>query len=403
MSITALLLRRSLGRTVFPAFAVLILLNSLLRSMAWRYEWMWAIYQYNFTVVLLSPLLAGVAAWEGYRLSRSSAFLTSHHRPFALLAAAWGALLAWCVTAFVIGLALVLGIVALSGSPLTIGIPEIVTPVPAVALLAAVCAVGLTAGWLSGSKLTAPLAAVTVFLASLLLYASDFSEFITVGGATGSLVGLQPNVPIQMSQTAFFALAAALAIIVGAFLASWYRSPRWPVVAVAAILTVASAYHLSTSGPLYLEARHGDVTCSGSHPSICLGRSYTQFEPELRTSLRPFVTAVENLGIRAPSSFRQDAVLSSHTTGQISLDTMHGDKDLLVDMFLGTYYSPRCQMEPGSKMEKDYMNARYWLARAAGAHAIDDPTVDPLLIKGSSRQQDAIARAAFRGLMTCHG
>ncbi|MEU6209498.1 hypothetical protein ABZ891_06250 [Streptomyces sp. NPDC047023] len=88
-------LRRSLGRTAFPFLLVLVVLNTLLRPMGWRYEPMWAVYQYNFTVMLLGPLLAGVAAWEGHRLSRAAPFLSAHHRPLTMLAGAWAALLAW--------------------------------------------------------------------------------------------------------------------------------------------------------------------------------------------------------------------------------------------------------------------------------------------------------------------
>ncbi len=85
--------------------------------MSWRYEWMWAAYQYNFTVMLLGPLFAGIASWEGYRLSRSHAFLLSHQRTARMLAAAWAALFAWCAAAFVLGLAVVYVIVAAAGTP----------------------------------------------------------------------------------------------------------------------------------------------------------------------------------------------------------------------------------------------------------------------------------------------
>ena len=403
MNLAAILMRRSIGRAAFPAFVALVLLNTLLRSMAWRHEWMWAVYQYNFTVMLLGPLLAGVAGWEGYRLARAQPFLTSHQRPVALLVATWGALFAWCTVAFALGLLLVLAIVYGSKTPMVIGLPEIVTPVPALGLLALECAGGLVAGWLSRNKLAAPLATITVFLASLLLYAGDLSAFVTVGGATGSLIGLRPKLGTQVSQTIFYCMATGLVVALGAWLATWYRTPRWPIVALVALLSLASAVHLATRSPLYLEARPGDVVCSGSHPQICLGRSYTRFEPHVRKNLKPYVEAVESIGLQSPASFRQGAPATSRNIGELALDTITGSKEPLLDAFLGTYYGSRCELTPGSAMEKNYSNARYWLAQAAGDASYDDPVVDPVLVKGTPEQRESVARAAFAGLMTCHG
>lgn len=72
------------------------------------------------------------------------------------------------------------------------------------------------------------------------------------------------------------------------------------------------------------------------------------------------------LNLPAPASFRQDALRSTTNTGQLSPDTVTGDRELLLDMFLGTYYGSDCTIEPGSVMERNHVNARYWLAEAVG-------------------------------------
>ncbi|UDM05454.1 hypothetical protein [Streptomyces longhuiensis] len=403
MNITSLLMRRSLGRTLFPVFLVLVLLNTLLRSMNWRYEWMWAVYQYNFTVVLLGPLLAGVAGWEGYRLARSRHFLSSHHRPIAMLTSAWAALFAWCALAFLLGLGVVFAITAAAGTPQWPGLRGLLTPIPALALLALECAGGLAAGWLSHSRLAAPLAAIVVFLATLLLYTSSFSVFVTVGGATGSLIGLRPKLGTQMAQSLFFTLATLLALFVGAWLASWYRSPRWPVMALVCALTIGSAVYATSRDHLYLEARSGDVVCSGKAPEICLGRSYTRFEPQLRAHLTPYNKALASIGVTAPATYRQDATSTGRDLGQLDLATVTGKTDALVDMVLGTYYGSRCEIRPGSAMEKNYTNARFWLAQSVGAETYDDRGVDPVIVKGTVPERTKAAHAAFAGLMACHG
>ncbi|MER6057427.1 hypothetical protein [Streptomyces albidoflavus] len=403
MNLASLMLRRSLAWKALPAFLILVVLNTLLRPLSWRHEPMWAVYQYNFTVMLLGPLVAGVAGWEGYRISRSSDFLSGHHRPIALLASTWAAVFAWCAAAFIAGLAVVIGIVAGSGTPMLFGIHELVTPLPALALLAAECALGLVAGWIGRSKLAAPLAAITIFLATLLLYAGDLSEFVMVGGATSSLVGLQPKLSTQMAQALFYCSVTLVSLLLGAWFASWYRIPRWPVLAGASALACAAALQLATVSPLYLEERKGDVECSGSSPEICLGRSYTGYEPHLRKNLAPFVEAMHTLDLPSPAAFRQDALTTDRDTGQLGLDTIQGDKDLLVDMFLGTYYGSSCEILPGNAMEKHYFNARFWLANTAGATPNDDPVVDPKMIRGTVKERADLARASFKGLMSCNG
>ncbi|MFJ9941558.1 hypothetical protein [Streptomyces erythrochromogenes] len=411
MTTSALLLhvRRSLGRTAFPFLLVLVVLNTLLRPMGWRYEPMWAVYQYNFTVMLLGPLLAGVAAWEGHRLSRAAPFLSAHHRPLAILTAAWAALLAWSAAAFLLGLALVLGVVTWAGPLPTLGLPELLTPLPALALLGLACAVGLAAGWLSGGggKIAAPMTAIVVFLAFLLLYSGDLSEFVMVGGATSSLVGLQPKAGTQTTQVAFYAAATLLTLLAAAWSAALHhRRPRHLIAATAAAtLCVLSAGQLASADPLYLEARPGDVRCHGTRPEICLGRGYAAYEPQLRARLTPLVTAMAELDLPAPASFRQDALRSSTDTGQLSPDTVKGDSELLLDMFLGTYYGSDCAIEPGTPMERHHANARHWLAAAVGAPTYEDPLVDPRLTStsNSAAERISVARAAFQGLAACEG
>ncbi|HEY8982517.1 MAG TPA: hypothetical protein VIU15_23375 [Streptomyces sp.] len=404
MNITAVLARRSLGRVAFPVFLALVVLNTVLRTMTWRHEWMWAVYQYNFTVMLLGPLLAGIAGWEGYRLAKAQSFLLSHQRPIKVLASATLALWAWCAFAFLLGLVMIGGIVISAGTPWQAGVHELVTPLPALLLLLAECAIGVIAGWLSGSKLAPPLAAIVVFLASLLLYSGDLSEFVMVGGATGSLVGLEPKMATQAWQCVFFFLAALIVILGGAWLATWYRIPRWPVMSIAAVVTAVAAVQLGSVSPLYLEARKGDVVCQGSVPEICLGRSYQHYEPHLRVSLMPLEKAITGLGLQAPIAYRQDALTTKAGTAQLGLDTITGtDKDVLVDMVLGTYYGSACTIEPGTQMEKNYSNARYYLAKSVHASADpDDPVLDPKIAHGDAAQQKDVARKAFHGLITCH-
>lgn len=402
MNITAIVLRRSAGRTLFPILAILVLANTLLRSLSWRYEWLWAAYQYNFTVMLLGPLFAGIAAWEGYRLSRSHDFLITHQRTTRLLAATWAALFAWCAAAFLLGLAVVYGTVIAAGTPGSPGGREALTALPALTLLAAQGALGLTVGWTSRSRLAAPLTAIVVFLGSIWLYTSDFAPFIVVGGASGSLIGLQPRIGTQASQTLCFSLLTLAVLVIGAWVATHYREPNKFVAIALVCLLAGSAAHLVSRPALMLEARKGDVVCTGAAPRICLGRSYTRFEPDLRKRIQPYTQALKSIGLTPPAQFRQDAVYASPSIVPVDLRDITTSNDLLLGSVLGAYYDNRCDMRPGSNFQQGFDNAIYWLAKAAHSKTyVGSEGIDPAIIRGTMAQRTAAARQAFTSLAHC--
>ncbi|WP_030334413.1 hypothetical protein [Streptomyces sp. NRRL B-1381] len=404
MNITALLLRRSAGRALFPVLAALVLGNTLLRSMSWRYEWMWAAYQYNFTVMLLGPLFAGIASWEGYRLSRSHAFLLSHQRTARMLAAAWAALFAWCAAAFVLGLAVVYAIVAAAGTPGLPGGREALTAVPALAFLGVEGALGLVAGWASRSRLAAPLTAIVVFTGSIWLYTSDFAPFVVVGGASGSLIGLQPRIGTQVAQIVCYTLVTLTVLALGSWAATSRRSPHTAAVVALSFLVAGSAVHLAARPPLMLEARTGDVVCTGEAPRICLGRSYTRFGPGLRSRITPYTEALESIGIEPPSQFRQDAVHASDGVVPVDLGDVTSGDDRLLGSVLGAYYDDRCEMRPGSDFQRAFDNSVYWLAEAAGsATYVGSEGVAPAIVRGTPDQKAGAARRAFAELADCRG
>ncbi|MFB8125730.1 hypothetical protein ACFVG1_24895 [Streptomyces bacillaris] len=402
MNIAALHLRRSAGRTLFPVLLVLVLANTLLRSMSWRYEWMWAAYQYNFTVMLLGPLFAGIAAWEGYRLSRSHEFLLSHQRTVRILAASWAALFAWCTAAFVLGLAVVYTIVVMAGTPGFLSGREALTALPALMLLGAEGALGLALGWTSRSRMAAPLTAITVFIGSIWLYTSDFAPFIVVGGASGSLIGLQPRIGTQLAQVVCYTLVTLAVLALGSWVATHYRRPHTALVIVLTCLMAASAIHLANRPALMLEARKGDVVCSGEAPEICLGRSYTRFEPDLRARITRYTEALNGIGIAAPKQFRQDAVYASADVVPLDLGDVTSNNDMLLGSVLGAYYDNRCEMRPGSNFQRAFDNSIYWLGKAADSPTyIDSEGVDPAIVKGTPEQKANAARKAFADLANC--
>ncbi len=116
-----------------------------------------------------------------------------------------------------------------------------------------------------------------------------------------------------------------------------------------------------------LEARTGDVVCTGEAPRICLGRSYTRFGPGLRSRITPYTEALESIGIEPPAQFRQDAVHASDGVVPVDLADVTSGEDRLLGSVLGAYYDDRCEMRPGSDFQRAFDNSVYWLAEAAGS------------------------------------
>ena len=215
-AMTRLALRRSAGRLAAPVMLAVVAAHVLLRGRTWTHEWLWAVYQFGFVVILLGPLVAGIAAWEGWRLSTAGDLLATSLRPRQAAVQTWLATVAWGVLVYLVGLGTVVVLVLAAGAPGWPDLRVLGAALPPLALLAAEAAVGMLAGWWLRHALAAPAAALGCFGLSLWCYASGPSQFITVGGATSSLVGLAPRPGVELAQLLFFAAAALAAVLMAA-------------------------------------------------------------------------------------------------------------------------------------------------------------------------------------------
>jgi hypothetical protein len=216
MRVFTLMARRSFGLTMLAAMVGIVLLHIFARERPWTHEWFWAAYQLNFVTVMLAPVVAGVAAWEGVRFARGRTLLETSNRVLAGLLGIWAALLVWVFLAYAIGLALVVVMVKLAGTP---GLPELdalVAVIPALALLAAAGAIGLAIGWMVKNPLAAPACAVGCFLLILLLYLRGPGQLVIVGGATDSLLALRPRPELQAAQVLCYLACSFAALVLAA-------------------------------------------------------------------------------------------------------------------------------------------------------------------------------------------
>ncbi|MEU3715160.1 hypothetical protein [Streptomyces californicus] len=154
------------------------------------------------------------------------------------------------------------------------------------------------------------------------LCTSDIAPFVVVGGASGSLIGLQPRIGTQVAQIVCYTLVTLTVLELGSWAATSRRSPHTAAVDALSFLEAGSAVLLVARPPLMLEARTGDVVCTGEAPRICLGRSYTRFGPGLRSRITPYTEDLESIGIEPrPSSGRTPSMLPTASASASSRST----------------------------------------------------------------------------------
>ncbi len=234
------LIRRSLASTALPAYGLVIAAHLVLRPTRWRSEWMWTFDAYNFVVMLLAPVLAGVACWDGARWSASRPQIESSGRTAAAFARLWAAHAVVALGAFAAGLTVAVVRTITGTAPGLPGWRPIVSVLPALALLGAAIALGLGVGWRTRRALLAPLVAMAAFGLMIVGYTAAPGLFVHVGGATGSLLGLQPRLEVMAAQVAFYASVIA-AVVSGAIGAS--------VTGAAAVVVGAAVVAAFSSSP----------------------------------------------------------------------------------------------------------------------------------------------------------
>jgi len=290
------------------------------------------------TMLTFAPVLAGVAAWAGSREGRrgTTDLVTITGLPrWAGRLAAWAAVTFWAEVAYLAGVAVVYGITAHQA---TWGGPLWWPVAVGAATGAAACAVGFAAGSLAPSRFTAPLAAVTVFLAlgagAFALQhgaRATYSQIwpLNVQGAFpkdsfGIFYPFPPDLSIAQLMFAGGLGAAAL----GAVGLPAVAGGRW-LRAAAAAVTIAGLAAAGTAvglaGTARLEA-HGIVipalhdaasdrpvrytpVCSGAGIPVCLQPAYRAYLPEVTTAVGPLLHELAGLP-GAPTRVIQVAVTS---------------------------------------------------------------------------------------------
>ncbi|MET0820952.1 MAG: hypothetical protein ABWY58_08295 [Aeromicrobium sp.] len=338
-------MRRSSTFGFAPVIVVVQAFCLFQRGTPWLGEWDWSVDWAGGVTVVTAPLLAGCAAFEVLRWRSAPTWSLLRQTPRGVVAGWLSALSVLAIGAAVHVAATTAVLVATvaagaqpgagAGAAFALALPILV--------LAAATFIGAATAVLWPTLLAVPLAAsvvfgVTAFPDDLLL-----PDVFTVGGTTGSLVGLTWD---WRQQTA--ALAVLLAVILSAAAVMLARdsgrgasTPRW-VVAASVVVLIASAVAAEAAPSSRLEAsdvpiRYACETSSGT--SVCLASQTSRQLHWLARQLGEQSRPLAAIGARVPRRHQQVVPYRRLPDGVApilldpgTINARHGDAQRVPDM-----------------------------------------------------------------------
>lgn len=264
----SLWLRRSTSTMAFPGLVVLVLVVIHSRG-GWQYEWDWAFNNASTSAILLTPVAAGLVAFDrARRLAPTLADMAATTpRGLGSLAGLAVASWLWHVAAWALGMGYVAVRVSLNGA---VGLPSIWNFLQAPMALLAGVGIGLMWGSLLPNLAAGPLAAISTYLAGLLgNTAVGLPGVLTAGGSTGTLVGLE-QVP-SMAISAIM-LNLVLALVCGLVAAARTLGTRLGLRWLSVLAAIALAGCMVN---LWSLSRDTDPYRTADAPIVCLGNDVT--------------------------------------------------------------------------------------------------------------------------------
>lgn len=355
------------------------------RGDPWRGEWAWSLDWAAGATVLTGPLVAACAGFEVLRWrDRSTATLLRSTRRGHL--SAWlGALSVLVVAAVVqaVATAAVLVVTAAAGAePETSGVLTLLLPF---AVLATAALLGATLAVLWPSLLAVPTAAAVIF--AVTAFPSDLllPDVMTVGGSTGSLVGLTWDVRQQLGALAvLLATCAVLAMIVRVHDAAGSSvATHGVLVGSTLLLVVAAAVH--AAGPddrLTASERPIDHTCAPAGPStVCLAAQTSRQLPWLARQVARQSAALTDIGIEPPRRYEQlvpyhplSAGAAPIDLGPDTINARVGDRERVADLLADPAFCPAdtAEVPPPSEVFAARAAISAWIAVRSGIVDADD-------------------------------
>lgn len=362
-------LRRSTAVVALPAIVVVLVLHVVLRARPWVHEWLWAFDAYEFSFVLIGPVAAGIAAWDGAAWASSKDAARVAGRPGAPLLRSWLATTAWVWSIFLVGLLATLAYVAVEGAPGWPGLRPWSTVVPPLAVLALCTAFGTATGWWLRRVLVAPLVAVVTFGGLVTAYTGLPGPFLEVAGATSSLIGLAPRPGLQVAQSVW---ALGLALLFLVFAAGEERSRLLRTVAVVVLVAVIAGASLEVGRADGLRFRNSAVAarCDRAATPVCLVDGYEHLRRALHAQFDPAVAAIDGTGLARVKRITQD--IHSMGAGVVIVSTRFPDDEEVVAALMPLLVPSDCEEPDPTTAYQRWLGVHDWLASVVSGVPLDE-------------------------------
>ncbi|MGV9763005.1 hypothetical protein [Micromonospora tulbaghiae] len=268
--------------------------NLLDRGMPWRGEWNWAVDWAGSGLIILGPLLAGLAAVDGGRLRNDSRLPQTRllSRPFRAVIGLWATSFVPAAAAYMVSVGVFLYLAdSATAVPRT---PALLLSLVQVAAMMAYLLFGSVVGRLLGAVVGAP----TAVIAAIAIYwnlgrsGGGFAPF-DVGSATSSLLGLQFSLEYLLAQASYMALFSAICLTVHAAMESRFRA----LTATGAVITVVALGALPINVPRLGEHPVAATTCTSGEITVCVYPEHERFLDGLARDVLAVRQAATRVGI----------------------------------------------------------------------------------------------------------
>lgn len=400
------------ARTVAPrwlllvATVVVLVIHVGLRAFTWTHEWLLTTWQYSFATIMLGPLFLGFNAWSSTDLARTYGAPTqAAGRTYATVARStltttWPAL-----TLYLTGWVGALVTTAVAHSPGSVTLSDLLPIIPAALNLIALAGLGAFLGWRLPHVITAPLSAAAVFGLGIVIYGTPLSFLSDTGGASGSLVGLAPNLARLAFQAAVFALVAALAPLWAsrdAYRAPGARTATYVGTSALAIACLGGGY----VNPERLQLDAADqVVCERADreyaPEVCLGPGYRERAIEISAAFSDPTEQLQSLGLSGPDRYDQRAAAEDASTAVVDPNLLDQGPSSAAQTLAAAQFPPGCAYYNDDTLLDDFTGLAWWLTPADARQDVADPSMLPADLTGTPDQQTRWLTAAIEAMHQC--
>jgi hypothetical protein len=393
----------SLGAWAAGAAVGVLAAHLGLRPWNWTSEWLLATWQYSFAIVMLAPLVCGFTAWAAASLARGAGpGIRAAGRVRAVLARCVFETIAGPVLVFLCGYLLVLVVAWAVGSPGTLESGDVLPIVGPLTALLCYSALGAAVGWRLPHVATAPLLAMAAFGLGVLAYGTPMSFIIDVGGASGSLLGLEANPARLALQSVFFVVAASLAVALADDDPLRSTGRRVRLTAALGGLVALAGVVAATEPPRLLVKTDDEIVCgqaSRSAPQVCLGPGYQERIVPISAALAQPTSAALTLGAVLPNRFDQRFAVPGAAV--IDPEVLRQGPDAPAQVVVNAILPPGCDVLSSPELLESF-TGMVWLLSPSDARAgVVDPSQLPAALTGPEPEQRAWGRDAVERLRAC--